>query len=114
MTGRIGLISLMLFLIASTVGWSNKILFYVLSDRNDSGGWYTGPGDVKITVLEPDKEPIVTTEDGMPQVVEPIDNFIAAILGKAKPLASGVDGLRVVEFIEGAYKSARTKRAIAL
>jgi len=46
MTLRICLIALMLLLIASTMVWSNNILFYVLSNRNDSGGWYTGPGDV--------------------------------------------------------------------
>lgn len=46
MTHRICLIALMLLLIASSVGWSNNILFYVLSTRNDSGGWYTDPEDV--------------------------------------------------------------------
>jgi hypothetical protein len=37
MTHRICFIALMLLLIASIVGWSNNILFYVLSNRNDSG-----------------------------------------------------------------------------
>jgi len=68
----------------------------------------------EVTVLEPDKEPVVTAEDEMPKVVEPVDNFIDAIMGRAKPLASGVDGLRVVEVIEGAYRAAKMRRAITL
>jgi len=54
MTHRICLIALMLLLITSSLGWSNNILFYVLSARNDSGGWYTGPGDV-IRLTDPVK-----------------------------------------------------------
>jgi len=46
MTLRICFIALMFLLITSSAGWANNILFYVLSDRTDSGGWYTGPGDV--------------------------------------------------------------------
>jgi predicted dehydrogenase len=68
----------------------------------------------KVTVLEPDKEPVMTAEDQMSKVVEPVDNFIDAIMGKAKPLASGVDGLRVVEVIESAYKAAKMKQVITL
>jgi len=68
----------------------------------------------KVTVLEPDKEPVVTAETEMPKVVEPVDNFIDAIMGRAKPLASGVDGLRVVEVIEGAYRAAKMRQAITL
>ncbi|MBC8228510.1 hypothetical protein H8E77_03060, partial [bacterium] len=69
---------------------------------------------IKVTVLEPDKEPVVTAENEMPKVVEPVANFIDAIMGRAKPLASGVDGLRVVEVIEGAYRAAKMGRAITL
>ncbi|MBM3237942.1 hypothetical protein FJZ31_16760 [Candidatus Poribacteria bacterium] len=54
MTRYICLIVLMLLLIATTAGWSNNILFYVLSDRKDSGGWYTGPGDV-VSLTDPVK-----------------------------------------------------------
>lgn len=68
----------------------------------------------KVTVLEPDKAPVVTAEDEMPKVVEPVDNFIDAIMGKAEPLASSVDGLRVVEVIEGAYRAAKMGQAITL
>ena len=68
----------------------------------------------EVTVLEADEEPVVTTEDEMPKIVEPVDNFIDSILGKAKPLASGVDGLRVVEVIESAYKAAKMGQAVTL
>lgn len=50
----------------------------------------------------------------MSQVVEPVDNFIDAIIGREKPLASGVDGLRAVEVIEGAYRAAKMGEAILL
>ncbi|HIE28400.1 TPA: hypothetical protein EYP66_14060 [Candidatus Poribacteria bacterium] len=56
----------------------------------------------------------MTAEDEMSQVVEPVDNFIDAIIGREKPLASGVDGLRAVEVIEGAYRAAKMGEAILL
>lgn len=40
------LVALILLLVSNTVGWSNSILFYVVSDRDDSGGWYIDPKDV--------------------------------------------------------------------
>lgn len=67
-----------------------------------------------VTVLEPDAEPVMTMEDEMPQAVQPVDNFIDAILGRVQPLASGVDGLRVVEVIEAAYKSARMGQTVTI
>ena len=43
-----------------------------------------------------------------------MDNCIDAILGHAQPLATGDDGLRVVEVIEAAYQSSRTGEIISL
>jgi len=49
------LIVFMMLAFISSSGWANNILFYVLSDRTDSGGWYTDPKDPAMLV-EPVKK----------------------------------------------------------
>lgn len=49
---KVFLTTLILLLIIITAGWASNIMFYVLSDRNDSGGWYTDPRDT-IALMEP-------------------------------------------------------------
>ena len=68
----------------------------------------------KITICKPDEEPMVVTEDDMPEAPQPVDNLIDAILGRSDPLCSADDGLAVVEVIEAAYTSARTGKKIKL
>ena len=68
----------------------------------------------KVTVAKPDKEPFTVTDTDMPPVKQPVENFIDTILGKAEPLCSADDGVKVVEAIESAYNSAKTGRKIIL
>jgi predicted dehydrogenase len=68
----------------------------------------------KVIVAKPDKEMIVVTEAEMPPSQQPMENFIDAILGKAKPLCSADDGVRVVEAIEAIYNSARMGKTISI
>jgi len=68
----------------------------------------------KITICEPDQEPVVVSPDDMPSAPQPVDNLIDAILERAQPLCSADDGLAVVEVLEAAYTSARTGRKVTL
>ena len=68
----------------------------------------------KVTMQKPDGELLVHEEDQMETPQQPVDNFIDAILGRAQPLSTGDDGLRVVEVIEAAYQSSRTGEIISL
>lgn len=68
----------------------------------------------RITILRPDAEPVVISENDMPVVPQPVDNFIDSILGRAKPLCSADDGLNVVKVVEAAYTSARTGKKVKL
>ena len=68
----------------------------------------------KVTMQKPDGELLVHEEDQMETPQQPVDNFIDAILGRAQPLSTGDDGLRVVEVIEAAYQSSRTGKIISL
>jgi predicted dehydrogenase len=68
----------------------------------------------RITICRPDEEPVVVSDADMPEVPQPVDNLIDAILDRAKPLCSADDGLEVVEVIEAAYTSARTDKKVTL
>ena len=67
-----------------------------------------------VTQKKPNGELTVYEENQMATPQQPMDNFIDAILGHAQPLATGDDGLRVVEVIEAAYQSSRTGEIISL
>ena len=68
----------------------------------------------KITIHEPDEEPVVVSDADMPETPQPVDNFIHTILGRTEPLCSADDGLEVVAVIEAAYMSARTGKKVTL
>jgi predicted dehydrogenase len=68
----------------------------------------------KITISKPDEEPMAVPNVDMPKAPQPVDNLIDAVLGRAKPLCSAGDGLKVVEVIEAAYTSARTGKKVTL
>ncbi len=55
-----------------------------------------------------------TVEYAPPAGTDPMANFVAAILGREAPLATGDDGLRAARVVEAAYRSARTGEAIRL
>jgi len=68
----------------------------------------------RVTILKPDEEPVTLNEDEMPQAPQPVDDFIATILGRTKPFSTGIDGMKVVEVIEAAYQSAKMGQTVAL
>ena len=53
---RASLMVLILLFLTSSAGWSNTILFYVLSTRNDSTGCYNGPEDADILVMRVERD----------------------------------------------------------
>ena len=75
---------------------------------------FVGGMPFRITICKPDEEPVVVPDDDMPEVPQPVDNFVDAIQGRTKPLCSADDGLAVVEVIESIYTSARTGRKVML
>lgn len=51
-------------------------------------------------------------EVSLPTDVNPMENFVAAIRGEERPLATGADALATVRLIAAAYQSAREGRTI--
>jgi len=66
----------------------------------------------RVTILKPDEEPVMVSEDEMPKAPQPVDDFIDAILSRTKPLSTGVDGMKAVEVIDAAYQSAKTGKTV--
>lgn len=67
-----------------------------------------------VTTMTPGEPPRTVAEKEMPPVPGPMSNFIDAIKGRAEPLSGPEDGLRCVEVLEAAYRSARSGQRIVV
>ena len=67
-----------------------------------------------VTTIRPGEPSRTVVEKDMPPVPGPVSNFIDAIRGRAAPLSSALDGLRCVEVVEAAYRSARSGQRIVI
>jgi predicted dehydrogenase len=67
-----------------------------------------------LTTLRPGEAPSTVLEKDMPPVPGPVENFIDAVLCRAEPLSDPLDGLRCVEVLEAAYRSARSGQRVVI
>lgn len=67
-----------------------------------------------VTTIRPGEPSRTVTEKDLPAVPGPVSNFIDAIRGRAEPFSGAVDGLRCVEVVEAAYRSARSGQRIVI
>ncbi len=67
-----------------------------------------------LTTIRPGEAPTTVVEKDMPPVPGPVANFIDAIRGRAEPLSGPLDGLRCVEVLEAAYRSAQSGQRIVI
>ena len=67
-----------------------------------------------LTTIRPGEAPATVLEKDMPPAPGPVENFIDAVLGRAEPLSSPLDGLRCVEVLEAAYLSARSGQRVVI
>lgn len=67
-----------------------------------------------LTTIRPGEAPATVVEKDMPPASGPVENFIDAIRGRAEPLSGPLDGLRCVEVVEAAYRSARSGQRIVI
>jgi predicted dehydrogenase len=67
-----------------------------------------------LTTIRPGEPPTTVVEKDMPKVPSPVGNFIDAVKGRADPLSGPLDGLRCVEVVEAAYRSARSGQQVVI
>jgi predicted dehydrogenase len=67
-----------------------------------------------LTTARPGEAPTTVAEKDMPPVPGPVSNFIDAIRGRAEPFSGPLDGLRCVEVVEAAYRSARSGQRVVI
>jgi len=67
-----------------------------------------------VTTLRPGQPPTTVVERDMPPVPGPVANFLDAVRGRAEPLSTALDGLRCVEVLEAAYRSARSGQRVVI
>jgi predicted dehydrogenase len=67
-----------------------------------------------VTLIRRDGSLSTVSENDLPEVPGPVQNFADAILGRAEPLAPPTHGAQCVAIIEAAYQSARTGQAVSL
>jgi len=66
----------------------------------------------RVTFTPREGDPTTVSEDELPDLPTPVQNFADAILGRAAPRSTGRDGLAVVEVVEAAYQSAGRGRTV--
>ena len=110
------------FLHASCTQWKNCFAFEVFGKKGyllveGLGGSY-GAERLVLGVRDaenpPPKEELFSFEGEDISWREEWNEFVGAIHSRREPLASGVDGVRVLRVVEAVYNSARTKEVIKL